>query len=97
MFSQLISEKFSCDAVTVGGTAFLEPTLLPAFARQARTEELRVRTDEAPGSHIQGPTIRSKRPIPAIQPRDIDDLIGVLARRLVTDVVIARQGQPGPV
>ena len=75
-----------------GGTQLLvEPLILPMFLREARAEELRVDSEQAPASGIQSPAIEGKGAFPSREPTGIDDLAGVLAGWFVADVVVARQ------
>ena len=75
-----------------GGTQLLvEPLILCMFPHQARAEKLRVDTDQAPASGIQGPAIGGRRAVPSYEPICIDDLVRILAGRFVAHVVVARQ------
>ena len=74
-----------------GGVYMLvEPLDLCMFPRQTRAERLRVDTEQAPASGIQGPAIGGKIAVPSCEPICIDDLVRVLAGWLVAHVVVAR-------
>ena len=74
-----------------GAQLLIEPLVLFAFPRQARTEKLCVDAKQAPAAGIQGPPIDGKRAIPSCEPICIDDLVRVLAGRFVAYIVVARQ------
>ncbi len=58
-----------------GGTQLLvEQLILCAFPFQARAEKLRVDTNQAPTSGIQGEAIGGKRAVPSREPICIDNL-----------------------
>jgi len=65
-------------------------TYVPAGADGQVVERLRVDTEQAPASGIQGPAIGGKIAVPSCEPICIDDLVRVLAGWLVAHVVVAR-------
>ena len=54
---------------------------------------MRVDADQPPAADVERPAVGADKTVPAREPRCIDELMGVLAGRLVADVVIAGQGE----
>src|SRR5262245_51704033 len=67
------------DGASGSAQLLVEPLVLCVFPRQARAKKLRVDTDQAPASGIQGPAIGGKGAVPSCEPIRIDDLVRILA------------------
>ncbi len=63
-----------CGGAPGGAQVLVKPLILPIFPDQARAEKLRVDTNQAPTSGIQGEAIGGKRAVPSREPICIDNL-----------------------
>ena len=67
----------------------IQPGVLFALLQQSGAEQLRIEADDAPAAQLEGEPVGTERRQPPLQAGCVDDLPGLLARRLDADIVVA--------